>query len=138
MEFLKPDVIATIFKNARGGSLPGVEIHEIFHDEHEPGARYGYVEINKAVFRYRWPRKEIEAASGDRREALEVIAKPAFALRELYENGIAEGRKREREAEIRMLRTKQENAYRALRYKAMADAWNAIAQGTTTKPENDA
>lgn len=72
--------------------------------------------------------RELHKANG-REDYAKALGAPLMAIDKVYRDGYAAGRKCERAEEIRQLRTKQENAYRALRHKALADAWNAIASG---------
>jgi hypothetical protein len=107
------------------GKLPGVVAGEVEQEQDSAHYRVG-VFINDVCFFHRWSYAEIEREKHTP-SLTEVLGRPMKALRTLFDDGIEAGRKKERESEIRALKERQENAYRSLRQKAMADAWNAVA-----------
>jgi hypothetical protein len=117
------DNVAGLLKAVRPKAPEHIEFGELERNAYDDGYS-AWVKIYGVNFKAFVSRREI-----DKDGASDALAAPVRALKKLFDDGVAEGRKRERDEEIRMLRTKQENAYRALRHKAMADAWNAIANG---------
>lgn len=84
---------------------PGVEFHDIVAVPSTGGQNYDiYATINGAFFRAHLAGRDLERTSHDRDAVAAVIAAPSLALQKLFDDGVAEGVRKERESEFARLR----------------------------------
>ncbi len=124
------DYVKTHMRFANGK----ISVVDVLWDQQNDGARL-HLTVGEASFLTQIDYRLLRVGMNER-AVIDALCAPMLALEGLWKDGIAEGRKRERDDELRQVREKCEDAYRRMRYGVLAAAYRAVV--STLGKENAA